>query len=232
MIETKGLKAVGYIRVSTEEQAREGVSLDAQEARVKAFCQAKGWDLLRIYRDEGVSGKSLDRPGIQSLLSDLKGNGVEVVVTVKLDRLTRSIRDLGALVEELFSGVSLASVEESLDSSTAGGRMVINLLGTVAQWERETVSERTKAALDYKADQSEWCGRIPYGFKIVDKVLVEDPAQMKAIESMKRMHRRGQSVRTIAAKFNLGKSTVHKLVTTDLRELKSFRQAAAAIAFG
>jgi DNA invertase Pin-like site-specific DNA recombinase len=227
MIEKRGLKAVGYIRVSTEEQAKEGVSLDAQGARIKAYCAAKGWTLLRVYRDEGVSGKDLNRPGIKSLLNDLKGNGVDVVVTVKLDRLTRSIRDLGVLIEDLFSGVSLASVEESLDSSTAGGRMVINLLGTVAQWERETVSERTKAALDYKADQGEWCGRIPYGFKVVGKKLVEDPVQMQAIESMKRMHRRGQSVRTIAAKFNLGKSTVHKIVTTDLRELKSFRQPAA-----
>lgn len=228
MVNQKGLKAVGYIRVSTEEQAKEGVSLDAQEARIKAFCEAKGWNLLRIYRDEGVSGKDLNRSGIQGLLHDLKGDGVDVVVTVKLDRLTRSIRDLGELIEELFNGVSLASVEESLDSSTAGGRMVINLLGTVAQWERETVSERTKAALDYKANQGEWSGRIPYGFKIVDKALTEDPAQMKAIESMKRMHRRGQSVRKIAGKFGVSKSTVHKIVTTDLRALKSFRQAAIA----
>lgn len=228
MIARKGLKAVGYVRVSTEEQAKEGVSLDVQEARIRSYCEAKDWELVRLYRDEGESGKDLKRRGIQSLLEDLKGNAVDVVVVLKLDRLTRSIRDLGNLIEDLFDGVSLASVEESLDSSTANGRMVVNLLGTVAQWEREIIGERTKAALDYKADQGEWCGRIPYGFKIDDSgKLVEDAVQIANIGKMKRAYRRGQSVRAIAKRFGASKSTVHKLVITDLRRTKSFRQPAA-----
>jgi len=228
MITGKGLKAVGYIRVSTEEQAKEGVSLEVQESRIRSYCKAKDWELVKVYRDEGESGKDLKRRGVQSLLEDLKGNGVDVVVVLKLDRLTRSIRDLGTLIEDLFDGVNLASVEESLDSSTANGRMIVNLLGTVAQWEREIIGERTKAALDYKADQGEWCGRIPYGFKIDDAgKLVEDAAQIANIVKMKRAHRRGQSVRAIAKRFNVSKSTVHKVVTTDLRVLKSFRQATA-----
>ena len=129
----KRKRAVGYVRVSTEEQAREGLSLAAQESRIKAYCEAKGWELVRVYRDEGYSGKDLRRPGIQALIRDLKADGIDVVVVLKLDRLTRSVRDLGALIEDLFGGVALASVEESLDSSTANGRMVINLLGTVAE---------------------------------------------------------------------------------------------------
>ena len=165
--------AVGYIRVSTDEQAKEGISLADQEARLTAYCQAKEWELVRIYRDEGESGKSLDRPGIQKLISDLKANGIDVVVTVKLDRLTRSVRDLGTLIEDLFDGCALASVEESLDSSTANGRMVINLLGTVAQWEREIVSERTTAALRFKQEQGFRVGRPPYGFKVEKGKLVE-----------------------------------------------------------
>jgi len=218
MIAQKGLKAVGYLRVSTDEQAREGLSLDVQEARIRAYCEAKQWELLRIYRDEGVSGKSLDRPGIQSLIADLKSNGVDVVAITKLDRLTRSVRDLGTLIEDLFNGVALASVEESLDSSTANGRMVVNLLGTVAQWEREIIGERTKAALDHKADKGEWRGRIPYGFRIrEDGKLEEDPEEFENIRRMKREHHRGRSIRAIAAKYGLGKSTVQRLVTTDLR---------------
>jgi len=231
MITGKGLKAVGYIRVSTEEQVKEGVSLEVQESRIRSYCEAKDWELVKMYHDEGESGKDLKRRGVQSLLEDLKGNGVDVVVVLKLDRLTRSIRDLGTLIEDLFDGVNLASVEESLDSSTANGRMVVNLLGTVAQWEREIIGERTKAALEYKADQGEWCGRIPYGFKIDDTgKLVEDAIQIANIVKMKRAHRRGQSVRTIAKRFNVSKSTVHKVVTTDLRALKSFRQATAVAA--
>lgn len=219
------LHAVGYIRVSKEEQVKEGFSLGAQEARIRAYCEAKGWTLHRVYRDEGISGKSLDRPGIQSLISDLKTNGVDVVVILKLDRLTRSVRDLGRLIEDLFNGVALASVEESLDSTSANGRMVINLLGTVAQWEREIISERTTTALRFKKEKGEWAGRVPYGFQIVDKNLVENPEQIKNIVAMKRASRRGQTLRSLGRKYRLAHSTVAKLVRTDLRLLRKQAQA-------
>jgi len=222
MIAKKGLKAVGYVRVSTDEQAKEGLSLDLQEFRVNAYCEAKGWELLRIYRDEGESGKNLDRPGISTLIEDLKSNGVDVVVIVKLDRLTRSIRDLGSLIDDLFKGVDLASVEESLDSSTANGRMVMNLLGTVAQWEREVIGERTKAVLDHKAEKGEWRGRIPYGFQVGENgKLVEIPEEIENIRKMKREHLRGRSIRAISEKYDVGKSTVQKLVKMDLRLLRN-----------
>ena len=218
MIARRGLKAVGYVRVSTDEQAKEGLSIDVQESRVRSYCDAKGWGLDRVYRDEGFSGKDLNRPGIQSLIEDLKGNGVDVVVTPKLDRLTRSIRDLGTLIDDLFGGVALASVAEGFDSSTAAGEMVMNLLGTVAQWERKVIGERTKAVLDHKADKGEHVGRIPYGFRIGENgKLTEDPVQIENIRRMKREHHRGRSILAIAAKYWLGKSTVQRLVTTDLR---------------
>jgi len=215
-------RAVGYIRVSTSEQAQEGLSLAAQEERIRGYCTAKGWRLIRVYRDEGASGKTLDRPGIQSLIRDLKADGIDVVVVVKLDRLTRSVRDLGRLIEDLFDGRSLASVEESLDSSTANGRMVINLLGTVAQWEREINSERTSAVLRFKRERGEWVGRVPYGFRIEGGRLVEDPEAMATIRAIKRAYRRGRSVRELARKYGLGKTTIHKIVTTDLRRLRKY----------
>ena len=220
-------KAVGYTRVSTTEQAQEGLSLAAQEARIRAYCTAKGWELLRVYQDAGISGKSLDRPAVQSLISDLESDGVDVVVVLKLDRLTRSVRDLGSLIDDLFKGRALATVQEGLDTSTASGEFVLNMLGAVAQWERKAVGERTATVLRYKQERGEWVGRIPYGFKIdEDGRLVEDPEKIANILKMKKAHRRGQSVRKIAAKYGVSKSTVHKIVTTDLRLLKSFRQPA------
>ena len=218
----KGPTAVGYVRVSTCEQASEGVSLEMQAARIRAYCKAKGWALDRIYRDEGVSGKDLKRPGIQSLIGDLKGNGIDVVVILKLDRIARSVRVIGDLIDNLFTGVNLASVEESLDTSTANGRMMLNVLATVAQWEREIIVERTTAALRHKAAKGEWRGRVPYGFKIGNGgKLEDDPGQLENIRRMKRERHRGLSLRQIAAKYGLGKSTVQRLLTTDLRLLRS-----------
>jgi len=218
----EGKRAVGYIRVSTREQAQEGVSLAAQEERIRAFCTAKGWDLLRVYRDEGESGKNLERPGVLSMIRDLKADGVDVVVVLKLDRLTRSVRDLGTLIEDLFAGRALAAVDGSLDSSTASGRMVVNLLGTVAQWERETTVERTVAALEYKHRRGEWCGRIPFGFRIgEDGKLEEDPEAMQTIQAIKRSRRRsGTSYPKLAKQYGLSVGTIYKLCTTDLRVLQ------------
>ena len=217
---TKGFKVAGYLRVSTDEQAREGLSLDVQEARIRGYCVARGWQLVRLERDEGKTGKNLDRPGIQSLLSNL--DGVDAVVVSKLDRLTRSMKDLSVLVDERFGEVALASLSESFDSSTASGKLSMNLFGTIAQWEGEMIAERTTEALAHKKAKGEHCGRIPFGFAIgEDGKLHEVPEEMKTITAMKRMHGRGASVRTIAAKHNISKSTAHKLVTTDLRVIRS-----------
>jgi len=216
------IKAVGYVRVSTEEQAREGLSLDAQEEKIKAYCTAKGWRLVRIYRDEGFSGKDLNRPALQEMLRDLKSDGIQAVVVAKLDRLTRSVRDLGYLIDDLFDGVALASVEESLDTTTAGGRFVLHILGAVAQWERETISERTRNTLRYKRERGEWVGRVPYGFKIgPDGRLIEDPEKVRNIQRMKRLRRRGYSYREIAEQFGISIGLAYALVTTDLRRWKA-----------
>jgi len=216
----KGLKVAGYLRVSTDEQARDGVSLDVQEARIRGYCVARGWQLVRLECDEGKTGKNLDRPGMQSLLSNL--DGVDVVVVSKLDRLTRSMKDLSVLVDEQLNGVALASLSESFDSSTASGKLSMNLFGTIAQWEGEMISERTTEALAHKKANGEHCGRIPFGFGIgEDGKLHEVPEQMKTIAAMKRMAGRGASVRTIAAKHGVCKTTAHKIVTTDMRIIRS-----------
>jgi len=109
-----------------------------------------------------------------------------------------------------------------LDTSGAGGRFVLNILGAVAQWERETISERTRNTLRYKRERGEWVGRVPYGFKIApDGRLVEDPEEIKNIQRMKRLRRRGWSYREIAERFGLGVATVYYLVNTDLRRIKA-----------
>ena len=137
------MKAIGYVRVSTEEQALMGVSLDAQEDKIKAYCIAKEWELIRVIRDEGYSAKDLNRPGIQEIISGCKKKDFDVAVILKLDRLTRSVKDLGYLVEDVFqkNDVAFSSLQDNFDTATANGRMVMNILATLAQWERSRSAE-------------------------------------------------------------------------------------------
>ena len=146
---------VGYVRVSTQEQATNGVSLDAQEARIVAYCTALGWQVSEVIRDAGESAKSLKRPGISRILEGVRGGTVGRVVILKLDRVTRSTRDLANLLDTFAKAdASLVSVSESLDTLSAAGRLVVNMLGVVAQWEREAIGERTASALAHKATTS------------------------------------------------------------------------------
>jgi site-specific DNA recombinase len=144
------MQVIGYTRVSTTEQATDGMSLAAQQAKIKAYAVVKDWTVLEVIRDEGTSAKSLHRPGLARLLALVKAGAVQVVVVAKLDRLTRSVGDLDKLMK-LFErkGVALVSLQESLDATTATGRLMMNLFASVSQWEREVIGERTKDAMQH-----------------------------------------------------------------------------------
>lgn len=144
------MKVVAYCRVSTEEQASHGVSLAAQEAKLRSYCELYEHQLVEVVVDAGQSAKTLNRPGLSRVLAALEAGEAEGVVILKLDRLTRSVRDLGHLLETYFVKNALLSVMEQTDTSTAGGRLVLNLLISVSQWEREVIGERTSAALQHK----------------------------------------------------------------------------------
>jgi len=143
-------KIVGYTRVSTEEQAAEGVSLASQRTKIEAYGTVKDWQLTEVIEDAGVSARSLNRPGIARLIEMVERGEVQTVIVYKLDRLTRSVADLDRLVK-LFDkkGVALVSLQESLDATTATGRLMMNLLASVSQWEREVVGERTHDAMQH-----------------------------------------------------------------------------------
>lgn len=197
------MKAIGYIRVSTEEQANSGLGLDAQKLRIEAQASALGYELSEIIEDAGKSGKDLNRPGAQRILELVKTKAADAVIVLKLDRLTRSVRDLGLLLD-LFtkSEVALIAVTESLNTSTASGRFMVHLLGSVAQWERETISERTTAALAVKRARGERLGGYaPYGWDDVGGKLVRNEHEQRGIKSMIEAHRAGCSLRQIADKM-------------------------------
>jgi len=161
-------RTVAYLRVSTDKQADLGVSLDAQRAKVAAYAALYDLDLVDVAVDAGASAKSLDRPALAGALDRLARGEADALLVVKLDRLTRSVSDLGELVDRCTrQGWALLSVSENIDTRTAAGRLVLNVLASVAQWEREAIGERTAAALAFKASQGEFCGgEAPYGWRL------------------------------------------------------------------
>ena len=207
MLNSRPLPVVAYLRVSTESQAEHGVSLAAQRRRVEAYADLYGLELVDVIEDGGASAKNLDRRGLAQALALLDRGDVSGLLVAKLDRLTRSVRDLGHLVERYFhsDGAALLSVSEQIDTRSASGRLVLNVLTSVAQWEREATAERTSAALAHKARQGEYTGgRIPYGYQLAgDGVHLEpDPVEQRVIEAATRAHRDGLSLRTIARELD------------------------------
>jgi DNA invertase Pin-like site-specific DNA recombinase len=181
----KEREVVGYIRVSTKEQAETKLSLTHQEEKIRAYAVAQDIKLSRLFNDAAESAKDLNRTAVQELLAEVEKGRIEHVIILKLDRLVRNVENLGYLLR-LFEkkGVTLSAVQESLNTSTASGRMVVNLLGAIAEWERDTIAERTSAALGVKRAKNEKLGGIrPYGWavKLVGrtKTLVPDPKEQK-----------------------------------------------------
>ena len=200
------MRALGYCRVSTDEQAREGVSLDAQRSRIRAYCQAKELELVDMLTDDGISGKTLERPALQALVARCERGEVRNVVVVKLDRLTRRTRDLLALVDDLFLArhIELHSVSESLDTSTPHGRFVLTLFGGLAQMERELIGERTRTALAYKRQQGQPTSHAPLGFcsNGSREQMVAVARELAVVQTIIERWRRGGSYLGIAAQLN------------------------------
>jgi site-specific DNA recombinase len=199
------MKTIGYVRVSTDKQAERGISLEAQEAKIRAMATVHGTEFAEVIVDGGESAKSLNRPGMTRLLAMVEAGDVRVVIVAKLDRLTRSVKDLCELLERFERrGVSLVSVAESLDTGSAAGRLVLNIMTAVSQWEREAIGERTRDALRHKRSQGQRVGNIPFGSRLGGdgQHLEPDPAEQQALAEIQSLRKRGETMRGIAAALN------------------------------
>jgi len=199
-------RAIAYLRVSTDKQADRGVSLDAQRAKVEAYAQLYDLELVAIEVDAGASAKTLNRPALQNVLGALQAGEADALLVVKLDRLTRSVRDLGALVERYFAPgkATLLSVGEQIDTRSAAGRLVLNVLMSVAQWEREAIGERTSAAMAHKRTLHEYTGgKVPYGWTLNADGVNLDPndAEQAIIREATELRASGLSLRKVGAEL-------------------------------
>tara|TARA_Y100000593_G_scaffold94622_1_gene194709 strand:- start:2245 stop:2943 length:699 start_codon:yes stop_codon:yes gene_type:complete len=186
--------AIGYIRVSTKKQSDTGVSLSAQRRKIEMYAELHDINLIDIVVDAGVSASGLDRTGLNKAIELLQDGTAQALIVTKLDRLTRSVKDLGFLIEGIFSKFSLMSVGESIDTRSAAGRLVLNILSSVSQWERESVGERTKNAMAHKKANNEYTGgKLPFGKQLAeDGIHLEDNEKEIRIIELAYSLRKGQ----------------------------------------
>jgi len=199
------MQAIGYVRVSTDKQAEACGSLEAQAEKIRAMSVVHSAELLDVIVDGGESAKSMNRPGLRQVLALVEARKVDAVIVAKLDRLTRSVKDLCELLD-LFDRkkVALVSVAESLDTGSAAGRLVIKIMASVSEWEREAIGERTRDVLQHKRSCGERVGNIHYGFRLApDQKHVEpDPNEQAVLATVRALRARHRSLREIAAALN------------------------------
>lgn len=199
------MQAFGYIRVSTEGQAENGVSLDAQRAKIAAWCDLNGYTLGEVFVDAGLSGTRADnRPALQQALAAVCRERGACLVVYSLSRLARNTRDTIEIASRLErAGVDLASVSERIDTSSAAGKMLFRLLGVMAEFESDQISERTTMGMQQKRRQSERVGAVPVGYDLAENgvQLVENHVERQIVETVKELRTRGYSMRAIAAEL-------------------------------
>ena len=193
-----------YIRVSTEDQAREGFSLGEQEEKLLQLCNFKDLEVYKVYRDAGISAKDMEhRPQFQAMLQDMKEGKINYIVAYKLDRITRSVRDLEELISVLEQyNCFLLCDRDDVNTSTANGRFFVRMLTVLSQLEIEIVSERTKFGLNGAIKSGHIPGQRPFGYKCADdKTMIIDNATRPYVEKIFDMYLEGKSFQQIANYF-------------------------------
>lgn len=198
-------RLIGYVRVSTEEQTKTGYSVSDQKNKLRGYCDLYGHELVDIIVDDGISAKNLNRSGMQRTISMINDGDADGVVVLKLDRLTRSMRDLHHLLDTIFKTGQLHSVSEQFNTNTASGKFVLNMLMSVAEWEREVIGERTSSALQEKkrlAGNKSINGRAPFGYQWSEGQLIKHPDEFPVREIMIQLRESGLTYAQIANEIN------------------------------
>jgi len=227
---TNSPRFVGYVRVSTMHQ-EDKVSLEAQPDELRRYCEARGFDLVKVVSEveSAYAVPFEERPGGKLALAAIEAGEADGIIVAKLDRAFRSTQDAIATVEQWGKqNVSFVCIDflngrplEQIDDDPLA-RFTFTIFAGLAQFTRDTIAANTRRALEYKQSVGEWVGRVPFGFRIdEDGKLVEDEYAQRTIQAIKRSRRRsGTSIRDLAKQYGVSVGTVHKIVSTDLRILR------------
>jgi len=218
-----------YIRVSTEDQIKEGYSLEIQKEYLETFAMREGYDAFKVYCDDGISAYSTRRPALQQLLADAKAKRFELVLVYKIDRFSRNLRDMLNLVDELFKyGVGFKSATEPFDSTTSAGKLIFQQLGSFAEFERNRIAERVFPGMIKGVQQGNWQGArfAPFGYTYnkTKKLLEIEEREANIVKLIYTMYLSGKSTHDIAAyldkkgyKTRTGKQFYNKFICDILK---------------
>lgn len=197
------MKAIGYIRVSTDMQAEKGTSLENQVDHIKEFAERKGFILENIYEDAGFSGKNTNRPAFQEMFNRIKSGGVNAIIVWHSTRFARNLRDFLNHMDILEKKkVKFYSIEEP-EMSGSSGKAMRNLMAVFAEYQSDVTGEYTRSVkTNLKKNHKVYCAYPPLGFSNQDGVLIRDPNQIKIVEEIKTYYAQGWSLRKIANYFN------------------------------
>lgn len=226
------MKAVGYIRVSTDMQAEKGTSLDNQYVRIQEYAMQKGFTLENIYEDAGYSGRNTNRPGFQAMFNRLRKGGVGAVIVWHSTRFARNLKDNIVHMAELEQRkIRFFSIEEP-EMSGSSGKAMRNLMAVFAEYQSDLTGEHTRSVkANLKKNKQVYCGNPPLGYKNVDGALKKDIADFKIVDDIYRMHAQGTSLHKIANHLNTkgikgnkgGRfyaSTIQKIINNPIYEKK------------
>lgn len=226
-------KACVYTRVSTQEQANEGYSIEEQERMCKASIESKGWVYVKTYSDPGVSGRTMERQGLTDMISDIKAGLIEAVVIYKLDRLSRKQRDTMMIIEDIIlkNDIALVSLNETLDTTTPWGRAMIGILSSFNQMESENIQVRTSMGRSAKVKAGGYAGgKPPIGYKVVGGELVIVPEEAEIVRTVFELREQGGTLIGIANELNKrgyrtkkGGEFLHSAIQTILNNEETYR---------
>ena len=202
----KTIKVVAcYVRVSTQEQAEHGYSIEEQTERLQGYCKAMGWKVAKVYKDAGYTGANMQRPALSDLVEGADRGLFDAVVVFKLDRLSRSQKDTLTLIEDFLAhDVAFVSMTEAFDTSTPFGRATVGILSVFAQLEREQIKERMTLGKTGRAKQGKWQGggRIPIGYEYKDGELIINEYEAMQIRMLHELYQQGKGFRAIASEMD------------------------------
>jgi site-specific DNA recombinase len=184
MNQAKPLAAI-YIRVSTQDQAQHGFSLDAQEESLINYAKALGYEILKVYKDEGKSAKNLNRPEMQNLLKDAEARKFQAIFIYKLDRFSRSLKDLILTIDKLKEwGIDFVSLQDKIETASASGKLMFQIIGAFAEFERNIIGDRTTFGMEKKAKEGGFITKAPLGYNIVNKQLLIDLEKSEKVKNI------------------------------------------------